>query len=40
VVVDPGMYRGSLRGNREILCLAAIGKPLVARIGKARSHSR
>jgi len=37
-VVDPGMCRRTLYGNREILVLAGSGTPV--RIGKARSHSR
>ena len=39
VVVDPGMCRRSLYGNREIPRLAG-GVAAPARIGKARSRSR
>jgi hypothetical protein len=40
VVVDPGMYGRSLRGNREISCLAENGQSLSVRTGKARSRSQ
>jgi hypothetical protein len=39
VVIDPGMHRSSLHGNREISSLAACLQGAV-RIGKARSRSR
>jgi len=40
VVVDPGMYGRSLRGNREISSLTGDGDAAPARTGKARSRSR
>ena len=40
VVVDPGMYGRSLRGNREISCLAESELSRSVRTGKARSHNR
>ena len=40
VVVDPGMYGRSLRGNREISCPAESRLSLTARTGKARSRSQ
>jgi hypothetical protein len=39
VVVEPGMHRRFLYGNREISSLAACPVGVV-RIGKARSRSR
>ena len=39
VVVEPGMYGHSLRGNREISC-STTGLGAVVRTGKARSRSR
>jgi hypothetical protein len=40
VVVEPGMYRRSSHGNREISSSAARNSNGVVRIGKARSRSR
>ena len=42
VVVDPGMYRRSLRGNREISrpTNGDVSRAALVRIGKARSRSR
>jgi hypothetical protein len=40
VVADPGMYGRSLRGNREISCLAESGLSRSVRIGKAMSRSQ
>ena len=39
VVRDPGMFRRSLRGNREI-SRSTVRQPPPVRIGKARSRSR
>ena len=40
-VRDPGMHVRSLHGNREICELAMHGcKPVMVRVGKARSQSR
>jgi hypothetical protein len=40
VVVDPGMYRSSLHGNREISESAISPPGELVRSGKARSRSR
>jgi hypothetical protein len=40
VVEDPGMRRQSLHGNRETSHLTSGARPVVVRIGKARSRSR
>lgn len=40
VVIDPGMYGRTLRGNREISCPAESGLSLTVRTGKARSRNQ
>ncbi len=40
VVEDPGMCRRSLHGNREASRLTRGVRPVLVRIGKARSRSR